>query len=304
MLVRVPLPLTSKHRKTFDHQRTEDHLRDRVAAGYGVRGGVNHEGWIDFWNFTTKGTANRMPGIKMARRAVLFSNIERNMFAVSEFQPGYLGYSENWAFDRNKTIAAATALRVRHPTYPNSPVKAVMSMDGRVLMADEKGRYVIGLDAKTTKDTSKQRTSQKLSIHKYVCESEGIPHTVFTEKTLSWQTAAALMWVRAAVLHGLDIGGDQTKLLERLNADFGSLPEHITIGDYCKSRDVAMKWKAGTSMLHLRKLVWQHKVVVPMDIFPVFGRPFNDLKKGLEKNAELFEECRKQLIQINCKGKL
>ncbi|RCW69211.1 TnsA endonuclease N-terminal domain-containing protein [Pseudorhodoferax soli] len=251
---------------------TEELIASRIREGYGQGTGRHYKSWLTFRDLSSKGRASRFYSIKLDRQMVFFSDIELRVFLVAEFLAGFVDFWENYPLSRQATTAAARALRVRHPRYPNTQVPTVMTLDGVVTVVDEQGLFRRSVDSKQESDARTATVSNKLSIHARASQELGWPHARATEKSVSHQVAKTIMWIRAAVPHrastppfpgAFDIWPE--RFLSMLRDDIAVSPPQLTIARYCAAFDAEQQLQPGSAMTFLRILLWRKQLAIPLE---------------------------------------
>jgi len=290
MLMNIPYPKDADEAVKFDHTTTVKFLAARIAEGFGRGNGQDYKSWITFRQFSSRGTTTRMHSVKLKRTVILFSNVERDLFLDSEFDAGFVDYRENFRLDVDLTDGIAQKLKTRHPRYPHSPVKSVMTLDA--VLSRVIGKVVVdeAVDCKYAYDLEKIRVNQKLKIHETAANHMGMHHRLNTEATVGRVRSQTIQWIRIAVKDGVIKDDAEKSLFEDIIKDSKRLAQYTTLAEYCQWRDEVCGLNAGTSMNRFRGLVWQHELNMPFDQMYPAHTPLHRITVGDPTKARLYIE--------------
>lgn len=265
-------------------QWTEDVIAKRFEEGRGQGSRETYQPWIRVQEFSSTGNQTRVPSLVVNRTIHTFSYIERAMYLYLEYSGGVFDYREQFPMDRQVTLGAAKALRIRHPRYPKSSVPLVMMLDALVTYRDANGgERLVGWDAKPSDKMQKRRIREKLSLHRAFCAHAGIEHNVFTERTVSPAMVRNIDLVRMAMPRPNEVLKDERlfgalseELLKRVVADSRRLP----IWRFCKEFDTDFRLEFGSALRAFYSLVWNRRVSVDMAVEQLQDTLVANVKEG------------------------
>lgn len=269
---------------------TEEIIAQRVKDGRGRGEGVAYSPWLFVQEFSSKGTQTRVPGFKVKRTVHTFSYLERALFLNLEFLANFGYFQEQYPMDRAVTLGAAQALGIKHPTYPRSRIPVVMTMDALVGMKDATGQIsMAGWDVKPSSQLLKPRVAEKLSLHKAYCAHIGIPHYLFTEKSISRDVTRNIDWVRMSLPKDGEletVPGIFTWRTDQMLEQVAKAKSTTSISKFCGQYDFVNRLEPGTGLRVFKMLLWGHRLQMNMDVKWIEREPLSRLKKGLVVSRE------------------
>jgi hypothetical protein len=156
--------------------RAEDIRRAEGGRGTGV--GQDYLPWIQLGEFPGWGEEKEVPGRKIKRGHVLFSQLERAFLEISEARPEVTDIREQFPLQLTETLAIAKDIVVRHPRDYATKTIFIMSTD--FLLDTENGQEAWSI--KNSKELTQERTLQKLEIEQEYWKRLGVPWRLYTEK--------------------------------------------------------------------------------------------------------------------------
>lgn len=248
---------------------TEAYIAQRIREGRGRGEGPVYLPWITVQDFSSRGTQSRIPSQLLGRAVHVMSYLERSMFLLHEFKLGLREYKEQYPIPREVSLAAALALGVRHPVYPKTKVPVVMTLDALVWRQEANGELLGGAwDAKPQSELAKPRTLAKLAIHRASCAIMGIPHHVYTDKSVSRTLVRNVEWLRGSRARQGEATEDLSEQEFHQAAVLGDLFERRprkTIQDYVKAYDQAGGHPLGTALRAFKQLVYDHHLTLNLE---------------------------------------
>ncbi len=280
---------------------TEELIARRQKEGRGMGTGANYSPWLYVQEFSSTGTQTRIPSLLIDRTIHTFSYIERAMYLAHEFRTGLtyfsdafglklsdftdefvndgrelavldkeglLDYREQYPMNRRVTLGAAAGLDLRHPKYPQSDVPVVMTIDAVATRRSKNGQpWASAWDAKPARLLHDRRTLEKLSLHRAYCAHNGMPHFLFTEKSVPKTVIRNIDWARQSqpkvgelvVVAGLFDMHPKLMLDDLWNHSPGQ-----SIRQYCTDYDRKHGLPIGTGIRVFKILLWRHDLVVDM----------------------------------------
>jgi hypothetical protein len=247
---------------------THEKVLARIKSGHGSGSHADYKPWIGVRDLSSKGVSTRMWSPKTGRMMAFLSNIERDIFLVSEFREDFVDYQEQWPLDVALTEQAAEVLGYRHPTYIGFKRSAVMTVDGVLTLRREGGNSRRAIDCKHSTDLTNPRTLEKLAIVRGACERLRLPHVLITEKGTCPTVVKNVLWVRIAteksgelkpVPGAFDMWPMRMHrhLLTRASQDSFS---QLLLNDYCSEFEREFQLPPGMGLRSMKLLMWQHLV--------------------------------------------
>lgn len=175
---------------------TEEYIASRLKAGIGQGEGFDYQPWITTQSFSSRGNQSRIPNPTPGSSIHVMSNIERHLFLLLRHTGGLREYRSQFPLDREVTLAAAQSLGIRHPRYPKSNARLVMTVDALVTTINkDHQKETCAWDVKPEKELDNPRTLEKLSIHRAACHLLGYSHRLFTDQSVPRTTIRSIEWL-------------------------------------------------------------------------------------------------------------
>lgn len=248
---------------------TEAYIAARIRKGRGQGEGPEYQPWITVQDFSSRGTQSRIPSALLGRAVHVMSYLERRMFLLHEFKLGLLDYREQYPIPREVSLAAAKALKVRHPVYPKTSIPVVMTLDALVWRQDDENALVPrAWDAKPQSELERPRALAKLAIHRASCEIMGIGHEVFTDQSVSTVLMRNIEWLRISSFRQGESVEDLRQQEYHQAAVLRDLFERRprkTIREYCQAYDRAGSHPSGTALRTIKQLIYDHQLSVDLE---------------------------------------
>lgn len=269
---------------------TEEIIARRVSGGRGQGEGERYSPWLHVQEFSSRGTQTRVPSVRLKRTIHTFSYLERALFLFTEYQQNFADFREQFRMDRRITLGAASSLGIKHPMYPGTKVPVVMTLDAVVVMLADDGRPMMAAwDVKPERQLTKQRVLEKLSLHKAYCAHIGIPHYVFTDKSISRNVIRNIDWMRMSLPKDGECEttpGIFTWHPEQMLEELVLRRRRETLTDFCAQYDASHRLERGTGLRVMKFLLWQRRVAVDL-ASPHIEREPAPLPSPLELNLSL-----------------
>lgn len=85
------------------HKWTEKKIAEWQAQGCGSGSGSDYKPWLEVTDFSSRGRSRRVHGLKTGRVHHLFSDVEYDVFLVSEWSQSVVDIREQYPLDRELT---------------------------------------------------------------------------------------------------------------------------------------------------------------------------------------------------------
>jgi hypothetical protein len=146
-----------------------------------------------------------------------------------------------------------------------------------------------GWDVKPASQLLKPRVAEKLSLHKAYCAHIGIPHYLFTEKSISRDVTRNIDWVRMSLPKDGEletVPGIFTWRPEQMLEQVTKAKSTTSISQFCAQYDFVNRLEPGTGLRVFKMLLWDHRLQMNMDVKWIEREPLSRLKKGLVVSRE------------------
>ncbi|MEJ1936012.1 TnsA endonuclease N-terminal domain-containing protein [Nostoc sp. NIES-2111] len=153
--------------------------------GRGQGAGETYEPWLQFGDFSSKGVARRIYGVKVPRVHHYFSDGEYRFLVLAEWSENVFDIREQFPMQRKRTQSIARDLGVHHDCYDGTHTPVVMTTDFLLSVIDGDGVKEVAVDIKPDSAAADERAVEKLEIHRTYFEQEGIDHHLVFESSIS-----------------------------------------------------------------------------------------------------------------------
>jgi hypothetical protein len=251
----------SNNSKQWTKVKLERYLKE--GRGQGI--GKDYKPWINTYEFSSKGRATRIYGIKTGRIHQLHSDNQYRAFLIFEFNPRVIDIRESYPLlDVLEVIDDQDDLRFDKFADKVTKEPYVLTTNFLITIKEIDGneKYI----ARTVKNSSELRrkiTFEKLEIERRYWQQKGIDWKVITEKQLDRQLVKNIEWVRETLLEGDDGGLDKDQLssiLIKYLLDNSTLSLRKVLNLYEKNECLPK----GTGLFLFRYLIANREVKVDM----------------------------------------
>lgn len=181
----------SKWSEALIERKTKD------GCGKGTLG--DYKPWLRVQEISSRGVSHRASSLKTDRAYQFLSQIEFDIFLALEWQEDVLDIREQFPLDRALTSTMAESLGIRHPCYPGTHVKTVMTVDFLVTKLVGGDKRIVALDAKAKSSAEDPRELEKLEIQRACLTAMDCPHHLVFDTDIPKQTLANLAWINGAL---------------------------------------------------------------------------------------------------------
>jgi len=240
-------------------------LERYLKEGRGQGVGADYKPWKSTYEFSSKGRATRLFGLKTRRIHQLHSDNQYRAFLIYEFNSKVTDIRESYPLlDLMEILDDKEDLRLDKFTDKQTGELFVLTTTFLLTVKDNNGgeRYV----ARTVKNTAELKrkiTFEKLEIERRYWLQKNIDWKVITEKQLPRQLAKNIEWVRETLLEGSEghLNKEELSLsLFRFLIENGELP----LKEVLELFDKAEELDKGSSLFLFRYLLAKKELLVDM----------------------------------------
>lgn len=178
---------------------TEQEIARRVRQLMGAGEHENYKSWLDFRDFSSKGTTSRSYFPELDRIVLCFSNLELASALHAVSRKHFFDLKDQFPLNRDLTRTIARDLGVRHPRYRGTRIECVMTIDLLVTQANGADTWNEVYDCKWSNAAARTRHMEIQAIVKAYCATEGWKHFAITEETFPKNTMMNMEWMRMAM---------------------------------------------------------------------------------------------------------
>lgn len=257
---------------------SKEKLQRYIKEGRGKGVGKEYIPWIKTHEFSSKGRATRILGVKTGRIHHLQSDNQYRAFLIFEFSNKVLDIRETYPLlDVMEIIDEKHDLRFDKFQDKETKENYIMTTNFLLTVKEPDGseRYV----ARTVKNTSELKrkiTWEKLEIERRYWLQRQIQWQIITEKQLPRQLAKNIEWVRETLLEGSEGELDKEQLslvLLRYLLENDELPLKQVLKVFDKQEGLSK----GSGLFLFRYLLAKKEIQIDMNI-PI---DFSKIAKGL-----------------------
>jgi hypothetical protein len=249
---------------------TEEKIEQLKYEGYGQGFKESYKSWLTVQTVNSRGTSHQPFCLKTQRHLQLLSNIELALFLALDWQEDVVDIREGFPLDRDFTCTVADRLGIRHPSYPGTHVKTVMTVD---FMVTRIRNGVECLEAYNAKPTSEE----KLEIQRASLAELDIPHHLVFDTDIPAQHIKNLAWINGALLKKNEKERYTGHLEEMAQHMEGSLAPEMrrstSLGKVCQRFDADLGEPAGTGIRGARILMAKHVLVPDLSCADLLAAP-------------------------------
>ncbi|WP_442598187.1 TnsA endonuclease N-terminal domain-containing protein [Neobacillus sp. D3-1R] len=254
-------------------------IRKFIKEGRGHGAGKEYIPWVKTHEFSSKGRATRIMGVKIPRIFHLQSDNMYRAFLTFEYS-SVLDIRESYPLlDVMEVIDHKDDLRFDKFVDKESREPFVITTSFLLTVKEPDGseKYV-ARTVKNTSELSRKVTWEKLEIERRYWESKGISWKIITEKQLPRQLAKNIEWVRETLLEGSE--GELNKeilsitLLRFLVENGGD-----SLKEVLRTFDKQKGLQKGTGIFLFRYLIAKKEISIDMSKAIDFSLSAQDLLK-------------------------
>jgi hypothetical protein len=239
-------------------------IKKLLKEGRGQGTGKDYKPWTTTSDYSSKGRASRIFGIKTKRIHHLQSDNQLRAFLIYEFSRKILDIRENYPLlDVMEVIDDKENVRFDKFCDKESGEQLVICTNFLLTVKEpDGGEKLIARTVKNTSELNKKITLEKLEIERRYWEAKNINWKLITEKQLPRQVAKNIEWVREALLEDGNVDKEelsQVLLTYLLNNMETPLKELLKVFD--KSEALIM----GTALYLFRYLIAKKEIRVNME---------------------------------------
>src|ERR1700761_3279716 len=142
----------------------EARIRKYEMQGRGHGEGRSYKPWLKDSDVPSRGRSHRVYWETTDRTHHFFSDHEYYAFLQQAWNPAVVDIREQFSLLRDKTVAIAKLLKIRHPTDSQSRTLLVMTTDLVVTRILNGVRVLTAIAVKSSADLNSKRTLEKLEI--------------------------------------------------------------------------------------------------------------------------------------------
>lgn len=259
---------------TWTKEKLNRYLKEGRGQGYGS----DYLPWNNTYEFSSRGRATRIFGIKTRRTHHLHSDNQYRAFLLFEFNSSVFDIRESFPLlDVDEAIDDKEDLRFDKFIDKETKEPYVLTTNFLLTIKDINGKErQVARTIKNTTELKRKITFEKLEIERRYWLAKGVDWKVITEKQLPRQLAKNIEWTREAMLEGSEGGLDKesssVKLL-RFLLENDNLPTREVLNLYDKSEGLPK----GTGLFLFRYLIAKKEIVIDMTKKIDLSLSINDL---------------------------
>ncbi|BAU29725.1 TnsA endonuclease-like protein [Aneurinibacillus soli] len=247
-----------------------------IKEGRGQGTGKDYVPWTKIHDFSSKGRATRIMGIKTGRIHHLHSDNQLRAFLTFEFNDNVIDIRESYPLlDVMEVIDHKENLRFDKFCDKETGEQLVICTNFVLTVIDADGNEIhVARTIKNSSKLDKRITFEKLEIERRYWEVKGVNWKVITDKQLPKQVANNLQWVRETLLEDSETGKEplsdilHTHLLKNMDKQ---------VKDVVKSFDQVEGIATGTGLYLFRYLIAKKKLTVNMSEKINLGHKVKDI---------------------------
>ncbi|MEC5424276.1 TnsA endonuclease N-terminal domain-containing protein [Virgibacillus sp. C22-A2] len=244
---------------------SKEKLERYKKEGRGKGVGAEYKPWQNTYEFSSKGRATRLYGVKTGRIHQLHSDNQYRAFLLFEFNSMVIDIRESFPLlDVQEVIDDKEDLRFDKFTDKVTKEPYVLTTNFLLTVKDNDGEEMdIARTIKNTTELKRKITFEKLEIERRYWQQKGIDWKVITEKQLPRQLAKNIEWVRETLLEGREGNLDKNELsiiMLRFLLDNDELP----LKEVLKTFDKTEGLQKGSGLFLFRYLIAIKEIGVDM----------------------------------------
>ncbi|MCT4596026.1 MAG: TnsA endonuclease N-terminal domain-containing protein [Anaeromicrobium sp.] len=239
-------------------------LRKYNQENRGKGEGSSYILWTKINEFSSKGRASRIYGIKSNRIHHLHSDNQLRAFLLFEFSPKVIDIRESYPLiDIFNVIDDKETLRFDKFKDSKSGEYFVLTTNFLLTLKDGGSTKYIARAVKNCSEFNRKTIIEKLEIERRYWHAKGIDFKVITNKELNRQFCKNIEWVRETVINEKDSGLDIYTLSNELYS-FLQNNSHIRLKDLLKEFDRIKELEDGTGLYLFRYLIAKRTINIDM----------------------------------------
>ncbi|ERI95233.1 TnsA endonuclease [Clostridiales bacterium oral taxon 876 str. F0540] len=242
-------------------QKYKKHFKE----GRGLGEGVGYIPWIKINEFSSKGRATRIMGIKTNRIHHLHSDNQLRTFLIFEWSDKVVDIRECYPLlDLMKVIDDKKNLFMGKFTDKQTGDQLIITTSFLITLKETDGtKKYIARAVKSSPELCKKITMEKLEIERRYWEAKNIDFKVITDKELNRQLCKNIQWVREAFLDNLEVVGDMKSTSELLYFTLFN-NQDIAVNEVIKGLEKRNELDRGMALYVFRYLLAIKKIKVDM----------------------------------------
>lgn len=185
-----------------------------VKEGRGQGTGKDYIPWVKTSDYSSKGRATRIQGIKTRRIHHLHSDNQLRAFLIFEYSDAIIDIRESYPLlDLMEVIDDKEGLRLDKFTDADGYPLIICTTFVLTVRGEGGEERLVARSVKNTSELSKKITLEKLEIERRYWEARGVDWKVITEKRLSRQLCENIEWCRETLLQDMQEDGLANALL-------------------------------------------------------------------------------------------
>ncbi|MEK5230319.1 TnsA endonuclease N-terminal domain-containing protein [Lysinibacillus sp. FSL K6-0232] len=185
-----------------------------VKEGRGQGTGKDYIPWVKTSDYSSKGRATRIQGIKTQRIHHLHSDNQLRAFLIFEYSDAIIDIRESYPLlDLMEVIDDKEGLRLDKFTDADGYPLIICTTFVLTVRGEGGEERLVARSVKNTSELSKKITLEKLEIERRYWEARGVDWKVITEKQLSRQLCENIEWCRETLLQDMQEDGLANALL-------------------------------------------------------------------------------------------
>jgi hypothetical protein len=240
--------------------------KKHIKEERGIGEGADYIPWTKINEFSSKGRATRIMGIKTKRIHHFHSDNQLRAFLIFEWSNNVVDIRECYPLlDLMETIDDKEDLSLDKFIDKASGEQFVITTNFLVTTKEADGTIkYIARAVKNCTELSKKITIEKLEIEKRYWESKGTEFKIITEKELNRQLCKNIQWVRESLLENSGVVVEKDKLSTQLYFHLTNNKD-IVVKDVLKDFELRHDIDKGTALYLFRYLLAIRRIAIDMD---------------------------------------
>lgn len=248
----------------MSNEWTKEKLKRYIKEGRGQGTGKDYKPWVKISDYSSKGRATRILGVKTKRIHHLQSDNQLRAFLIYEFHQDILDIRESYPLlDIMEVIDNKDDLRFDKFTEKETGEQFVICTNFLLTVKEPNGKEkLVARTIKNTSELTKKITLEKLEIERRYWLGKDVDWKIVTQKQLPKQVAKNIEWVRETLLEdrNIDKENESQQLLTYLFNNMET-PLKELLKDFDKSEGV----ETGTALYLFRYLIAKKEIKVNME---------------------------------------
>lgn len=258
--------------------------KKHIKEERGIGEGADYIPWIKINEFSSKGRATRIMGIKTKRIHHFHSDNQLRAFLIFEWSNKVIDIRECYPLlDLMETIDDKEDLYLDKFVDKDSGEQFVITTNFLLTIKEADGTIkYIARAVKNCSELSKNITIQKLEIEKRYWSSKNIDFKIITEKELNRNFCKNLQWIRETILDGAELMPSREERSSRMYV-YMLNNRNIIIKDLFKDFERRNDIDKGTALYLFRYLLGTKQIAVDMTNIIDFNCKVQDLVTFLKE---------------------